>query len=108
MAYEASLGQRLLDGLRGINSLRLWGVPGMDGRLPTFGFTHAHLSPAALAAGLAERGIYAWSGSFYAVEAIARMGLAEAGGLLRLGLCHYNTADEVDRTVAALAEIAAA
>lgn len=58
-----------------------------------------------MAEALATREIYAWSGNFYAVEAIARMGLADRGGLLRLGLCHYNTADEVDRTVEAIAAI---
>ena len=108
MDYERELGERLLEGLRGINALRLWGVAGMDGRVPTFGFTHAHLHPDAMAAALAERGIYAWSGNFYAVEVIARMGLEPSGGLLRLGLCHYNTADEVDRTVEAMRQIAQA
>ena len=108
VAYERALGERLLAGLRAINSLRLWGVDTMDGRVPTFGFTHAHLHPDAMAAALAERGIYAWSGNFYAVEVIARLGLEAAGGLLRLGLCHYNTADEVDRTVAAMREVAEA
>lgn len=77
----------------------------MDGRVPTFGFTHASHAPRAIAQALAAREIYAWSGNFYAVEAVARMGLADSGGLLRLGLCHYNTADEVDRTVEAIASI---
>jgi len=73
--------------------------------VPTFGVTHADHAPHAMAEALATREIYAWSGNFYAVEAIARMGLADRGGLLRLGLCHYNTADEVDRTVEAIAAI---
>ncbi len=105
VAYERTLGEQLLAGLGGLNSLKLWGVAGMDGRVPTFGFTHAAHHPDAMAQALAARGIYAWSGDFYAVEAVARMGLAEQGGLLRLGLCHYHTHEEVERTIAAVAEI---
>lgn len=105
LAYEQTLGERLLAGARRLNSLRLWGRPAMEGRVPTFGFTSAARTPGAMAQALADREIYAWSGHFYAIEAIARMGLAESGGLLRLGLCHYNTADEVDRTIEALAAI---
>jgi len=104
-AYEDDLGERLLAGLRGIPGVKLWGVPTMAGRVPTFGITIAGHDPHALSEALAERDIFAWAGNFYAVEAIARLGLADRGGLLRLGLCHYNTAEEVDRVIAALAEI---
>ena len=38
---------------------------------------------------------------------IERLGLASDGGVLRIGLTHYNTAAEVDRLVEALARIAA-
>jgi selenocysteine lyase/cysteine desulfurase len=61
--------------------------------------------PDAIAEHLAAREIFAWSGHFYAVEVIARLGLEEAGGLVRVGLCHYSTADEVDRLIAALREL---
>ena len=59
----------------------------------------------AIAEHLASREIYAWSGHFYAVEVIARLGLGESGGLVRVGLCHYSTAQEVDRLIAALREV---
>jgi cysteine desulfurase family protein (TIGR01976 family) len=104
-AYEDGLGERLLAGLRGIDGVKLWGPPTMAGRVPTFGITVAGHDPHALSEALAARDIFAWAGNFYAVEAIARLGLTDRGGLLRLGLCHYNTADEVDRVVGALAEI---
>ncbi|MEI9849853.1 MAG: aminotransferase class V-fold PLP-dependent enzyme [Sphingomonas sp.] len=104
--YERGLGERLLAGLATVLGLRLYGPPTMDGRVPTFSFTIAGRHPDAVAAGLAEREIYAWSGHFYAVEVIARLGLADAGGLVRVGLCHYNDAAEVDRLIAALHEIA--
>jgi cysteine desulfurase family protein (TIGR01976 family) len=103
-AYEWQLGERLLGGLAAIPGLKLWGPPTMEGRVPTFSFTLEGHTPQAIAAFLAERGIFAWSGHFYAVEVIARLGLEEAGGLLRVGLCHYSTAEEVDRLIDALRE----
>ena len=50
-------------------------------------------------------GIYAWDGDFYATGLIERLGKADVGGVLRLGLVHYNTADEVDRTLESLARL---
>ena len=104
-AYEHGLGERLLAGLRRIAGLRLYGPPTMAGRVPTFAFTLAGHHPDAVAAHLATHDIFAWSGHFYAVEVIRRLGLEEAGGLVRVGLCHYSTADEVDRLIAALEEL---
>lgn len=101
--YEAELGNRLLRGLGRLDRVRLYGPAGMDRRVPTFGFTVRDHAPASVASHLAAQGIFAWSGHFYAVETIARLGLAEAGGLVRVGLCHYNDADDVDRLLAALA-----
>ncbi len=101
-AYEVDLGNRLLSGLAAIPGLRLWGPPTMEGRVPTFSFTLAGHDAPSIAQHLAQRGIFAWAGHFYAVEAADRLGLADKGGLLRVGLCHYNTADEVDRLIAVL------
>lgn len=103
VAYEHALGERLLAGLRTIPGLTLYGPPTMAGRVPTFAFTIAGHHPDAIAEHLAAAGIFAWSGHFYAVEVIRRLGLEAAGGLVRVGLCHYSTAGEVDRLVAALA-----
>ena len=105
--YEQVLGDRLLAGLASVEGLHLWGVPTMAGRVPTFSFTMENQIPQEIAAFLAERNIFAWSGHFYAVEVIDRLGLAEQGGLLRVGLCHYSTAEEVDRLIEALRELAA-
>jgi selenocysteine lyase/cysteine desulfurase len=101
-AHERELGQRFLDGLP--PRYRLFGLPTMAERTPTFALTHPRRSPHELAAGLAERDIAAWPGNYYAVEVMERLGLAE--GMLRVGLVHYNTADEVDRALAALEELA--
>lgn len=105
-AYEDMLGERLLAGLADIAGLSLFGPPTMDGRVPTFAFILAGHAPYAVARHLAARGIFAWSGHFYALEPVARLGLADSGGLVRVGLCHYNTADEVDRLIDALGALA--
>ena len=78
----------------------------MDRRVPTFSFTLEGVEADRIAEHLAAAGIFAWSGSFYAVEPIARLGVGEKGGLLRVGLCHYNNAEEVDRLLEALGGLA--
>ena len=100
--YERGLGEHLLAGLATIPGLKLWGPPKMAGRVPTFSFTVEEHPAQAISKHLAARGIFAWAGHFYAVEAVARLGLADSGGLLRVGLCHYATIKEVDRLIAAL------
>ena len=102
LAHERELGERLLAGLP--EGLRLHGLPTMDGRTPTFALTVPGHSPEGAAERLAERDIAAWWGDYYAVEVMRRLGLPE--GALRLGIVHYNTADEVDRLLEALAELA--
>jgi len=74
--------------------------------VPTVSITLPGHSSEDLAKHLAARQVYAWSGNFYAVELTERLGLEDAGGLLRLGLVHYNTADEIDRLTQALDEFA--
>jgi selenocysteine lyase/cysteine desulfurase len=74
-------------------------------RVPTFSFTLRSHHPRAIAAHLATRGINTWDGDFYAWELVRALGLDEAGGLLRVGLVHYNTVAEIDRLVRALREL---
>lgn len=107
-AYEQALGQRLLDGLSSIPGIRLFGPPTMSGRVPTFAFTVAGVAPRRVAEALAEEDVFVWSGDFYAVEPVRRLGLEETGGLVRVGLCHYNDSIDVDRFLAALGAIRAA
>ncbi|MGW1751338.1 cysteine desulfurase-like protein [Streptomyces sp. NPDC002092] len=52
---------------------------------------------------LAERGVHAPSGSFYAIEASRRLGLGDTGGL-RIGLAPYNSAEDADRLLGGLSE----
>ena len=108
--YERSLGCRMLDGLVAIPGVRVWGIadPARIGeRTPTFAVTLDGISPADAAAELGRAGIFTWDGDFYARALIERLGTYERGGVLRLGLVHYSTAAEVDRTLEALAHLAA-
>jgi cysteine desulfurase family protein (TIGR01976 family) len=99
--HERSLGERFLAGLPG--AFTLYGRPTMEGRVPTFAITHPEHDSAALAEELAERGIAAWHGNYYALEVLRVLGLEERGGALRIGVMHYNTAEEIDRLLEALA-----
>jgi cysteine desulfurase family protein (TIGR01976 family) len=91
--YERELGARFVAGLP--ETWRLHGLPTMDERVPTFALTSAAVTPAEAAATLGERGFAVWHGDYYAVEVMRRLGLPD--GALRIGIVHYNTADEVDR-----------
>ena len=104
-AYETELAARLLDGLHANPKVTLYGPPTLDNRVPTFGFTLAGHHPDAVAEALAARGIFAWSGNFYAKEPVTRLGLDASGGLVRVGLAHYNTIDEVEALLDALGEL---
>jgi cysteine desulfurase family protein (TIGR01976 family) len=105
VAYETALARRLLDGLAEIRGLTVHGITARDRlhrRVPTFSVTVEGRTPADLAAALAAENIFVWDGNFYAKEAVDRLGLGNSGGLLRIGLCHYNTPTEVDRLCEAL------
>jgi cysteine desulfurase family protein (TIGR01976 family) len=100
-AHERDLGERFLAGLP--ESCRLYGLPTMDGRVPTFAFTVDGHTPRAVAGFLGERDIAVWHGDYYAVEVMKRLRLED--GAVRAGFVHYNTFDEVDRTLEALSEL---
>jgi cysteine desulfurase family protein (TIGR01976 family) len=109
-AYERELSRRFLSEISGIPGLRVWGIADparTDERTPTFALTFDRVSPRAAAEALGRQGIYAWDGDFYAQALIERLGLSEGGGVLRLGPVHYTTVDEVDRTIEAVARLAA-
>jgi cysteine desulfurase family protein (TIGR01976 family) len=101
-AQERALGLQFLERLP--DTVRLYGVPAIDGRVPTFAFTVEEHTPRAVAEYLAEHDIAVWDGNYYAVEVMERLGLG-ADGAVRVGFVHYNTAAEVDRLLAALREL---
>jgi cysteine desulfurase family protein (TIGR01976 family) len=107
--YEMDLYRRLADGLEAIPGLRLHGITDrrrFSDRTPTAALTLAGHAPRAIAEALGREGIAVWDGDFYATGLIERLGLAGDGGVVRIGLTHYNTAEEVDRVVGALSRIA--
>jgi cysteine desulfurase family protein (TIGR01976 family) len=105
---ERDLSRAVLDRLSAIGGLRLYGIRDsgrLEERVPTFAFTLDGHAPRAVAEHLARRAISAWDGDFYAWELVRALGLAGAGGLVRIGLVHYNTEEEIERFVTALAEL---
>ncbi len=107
--YEGQLVGPTIEGLAAIRGVQIRGIvdPSRFGeRVPTVAFTVDGHSPRAVAEHLASRAISAWDGDYYAFELIRRLGLAEAGGMVRIGLVHYNTPAEVERLVEAVGELA--
>jgi cysteine desulfurase family protein (TIGR01976 family) len=103
--YERGLVGRLIAGLGAIQGVTIHGIADAaraDERVPTVSVSLDGLHPRAAAEHLGRAGIFVWDGDFYATGLIERLGMAEHGGVLRLGLVHYNTAAEVDRTLEAL------
>jgi selenocysteine lyase/cysteine desulfurase len=80
----------------------LYGLPSAEGRTPTFAIDVEGIAAAEVARRLGDQGIFVWSGDYYAVEVMARLGVADRGGLVRIGFVHYNSLDEVDRVLEAL------
>jgi cysteine desulfurase family protein (TIGR01976 family) len=107
--YEMSLAARMIHGLLEIPGLRFYGISDparFDERVPTVGVRLANRTPLECAKFLGERGIFTWDGNYYALNLTERLGVEKGGGLLRIGLVHYNTAEEVDRLLEALRELA--
>jgi len=105
---ERVLAARLLSGLAPLPGVRIHGLTAPEDlprRVPTVALTADGYTPRELAEALAERGIFCWDGNYYALTLMERLGLEETGGALRIGLAHYNTAEEIDRLLAALHEI---
>jgi cysteine desulfurase family protein (TIGR01976 family) len=107
-AHEASLSRRFLDGLSAVGGISLLGIVDparVDERTPTFAVRVGDAHPFDTAKALAERGIFVWDGHYYALELMERLGLQQSGGAVRIGFCHYNTEDEFDRVLDALADL---
>jgi cysteine desulfurase family protein (TIGR01976 family) len=105
---ERELSLLALERLGAIPGVRLHGIADparIAERVPTFSFTLAGRHPRAVADHLASRAISTWDGDFYAWELIRALGLEDGGGLVRIGLVHYNTVEEVGRLGDALLEL---
>lgn len=106
-AHERSLGAELLRGLATLPDLRIVGIADparVRERCPTVSFTTPRMRPQQLAERLAEQHVSCWAGNSYALALTEALGL-EPDGVLRLGLLHYNTAEEVAYVVDRLREL---
>lgn len=108
-SYEQELSRVLLTELLQIPGLTVYGITDLDKlgwRTPTFGIRLDGHSPYSMAKYFADRGIFTWHGNFYALGLTERLGLELSGGLLRIGLVHYNTLHEVHQLLQTLHEMA--
>jgi len=109
VAYETEIIWRLIEGLKSIPGARIYGITDPQRsaeRCSTLSLRIGNHHPTAIATFLGERGIFTWDGNYYALNLSERLGVESQGGMLRIGLVHYNTAEEVDRLLAALREFA--
>jgi cysteine desulfurase family protein (TIGR01976 family) len=103
--YETGLSKGFLDGIAKLDRVRLVGPPKAgSSRVSTFAIDVDGVGADAVAKRLVTRGLYVWSGHYYAVNVMDRLDVLDTGGLVRIGFVHYNTKTEVDRVLEALAE----
>ncbi len=98
-AHEDQLSECLLQGLLSVPGLSLQGAPMLQHRVATFSFTHDRYPASTVAQQLSAAGVYCHWGDNYAFEVARALNLDPHEGVLRLGLAHYNTLDEVDQAL---------
>ena len=107
-SHERGLSLAALERLASVPGIEIHGLADparVAERVPTFSVTLPGHHPRAIAEHLATRAISTWDGDFYAWELVRALGLDDAGGLLRIGIVHYNTVEEIDRLVQGLREL---
>ena len=105
--YERGLAERLAKGLLAIDELTFYGITDLekfDRRVPTVSIRIEGRHPREIAESLAREGFFVWDGNYYALSLSERLGVEPTGGMVRIGLAHYNTAEEVDRLLEALGQ----
>lgn len=104
--YERSLVTRLIEGLMSIKGIKIEGIIDPNRyheRVPTVVFTKDGHTSEEIATYLGERDIYVWDGNYYALEIMERLGKKD--GMVRVGIAHYNTPEEIDQLIATLREL---
>ncbi|CAI1571949.1 Probable cysteine desulfurase [Serratia liquefaciens] len=96
--HEENLCRYFLQRLQQIDDVQLYGSPQADcqRRTPTFALTFKRHAPEQIARRLGRHNICVGSGHFYAQGLIQRLNLQDSGGVLRIGMMHYNTLQEID------------
>ncbi len=109
--HERGLLEKMMDGLKAIPGLKIYGITDptrFNERCTTFAVRVESHPPLELATKLGDRGFFTWDGNYYALNLTEHLDVEKSGGFLRIGLVHYNTADEVDRLLASLRQISGA
>lgn len=103
-AHENALTDRFLDWARGRPDIEIIGqeTTARGNRIPTLAFTIAGWTPEALCRETDPAQIAIRHGDFHSRRLIEALDLAEAGGVVRVSMVHYNTLDEVDRLIRVL------
>ena len=99
-AYEAELSKKLIGIVESVPGTRMYGITDLnrlDERVPTVSFTVEGKDPEQLAKAIGDENIYVWNGHNYALAIVERLGLLEAGGMIRVGPVHYNTLTELEK-----------
>ena len=107
--YELELSRALIKTIESVPGTQIYGVIDMDyleERVPTISFRLKGKDPAQLADAIGKQDIYVWNGHNYALAIVERMGLLDAGGMVRVGPVHYNTLEEIQRFGDVLKQVA--
>jgi len=108
-AYESELSKALIEIIQSVPGTRVYGITDTDRleqRVPTVSFRLDGKDPEWLANEIGNNDIYVWKGHNYALAIVERMGLLDAGGMVRVGPVHYNTLAELDKFGEVLKKIA--
>ena len=103
--YEEPLTNDLITGLLDIKGISIFGITNpnrVQDRVPTISIRHVKVSPSDIAKSLADQNIFVWHGHNYAYEPTRFLKIPEAEGVVRIGLAHYNTQQEVESILAAI------
>ena len=104
VAHEHALGERFLAQLP--DAVELYGLPTMEGRVPTFCFNVPGRSAEDVATHLANaHEVCVWWGNYYSIETMKHLGLDLETGAVRAGIVHYTTEEEVDRLIEGVGEL---
>lgn len=105
-AHERALAATLYSGLSKIKGVRIAGQDFSGGlRAPTVSFAFEGKTATEVCRYLNTKNIFAWDGHFYAIRAIEILGLLERGGVTRIGMSVYTTADEVNQVIEELRKL---
>lgn len=105
MVYEQKLCAYLIKNILQVKGVRLFGIKEPERanqRVPTIAIRIDGKTPEAIATHLGKQGICVWNGNYYAINLTERLGVEEKGGMVRIGLSHYSTREEIDRLLEAL------